>query len=117
MTGARIDWDGVNGLVQYDMQGNPVSWLNLEAEAYFKDAYLSGRVEAKEGYFGDNLRLVDGKIQIQRPDGAVWMQDGLVKSNYSVFPQIPEMKGVAVWNGVRSEEHTSELQSRGHIVC
>ena len=102
MTGARIDWDGVNGLVQYDMQGNPVSWINLEAEAYFKDAYLSGRVEAKEGYFGDNLRLVDGKIQIQRPDGAVWMQDGLVKSNYSVFPQIPEMKGVAVWNGVNS---------------
>src|SRR5690625_7503615 len=78
------------------MQRNPVSWLNLEAELYFKDAYLSGRVEAKEGYFGDNLRLVDGKIQIQRPDGAVWMQDGLVKSNYSVFPQIPEMKRVAV---------------------
>src|SRR5439155_25884286 len=22
-----------------------------------------------------------------------------------------------VWNGVRSEEHTSELQSRGHLVC
>src|SRR5690625_8043314 len=30
------------------------------------------------------------------------MQDGLFKSNYSVFPQIPEMKGVAVWNGVNS---------------
>src|SRR5690625_1149244 len=26
-------------------------------------------------------------------------------------------KGLLIPNGIRSEEHTSELQSRGHLVC
>ena len=84
ITGARLEWDGVNGLVQYDMLGNPVSWLDLDANAHFANAFLSGRIEAQEGYFGDNLRLVDGKIQIIRPDGAISMDDGMVRQDYSV---------------------------------
>src|SRR5699024_9328776 len=40
--------------------------------------------EALEGFFGDNMRLVDGKLEIVRPDGAVWLQDGMVASDYTI---------------------------------
>src|SRR5699024_2169006 len=52
VTGARLEWDGVNGLVQYNALGEPVSWLDLDANAHFANAFLSGRLEALEGYFG-----------------------------------------------------------------
>src|SRR5699024_8578315 len=83
-TGARIEWDGVNGLVQYDRDEEPVSWLDLEGDAHFDNAFLSGRVEAKEGYFGDNLRLVDGKLEIVRPDGAVSTTDGMTRASQAI---------------------------------
>src|SRR5699024_8564448 len=72
ITGARLEWDGVNGLVQYNANNEPVAWINLDAEAYFKDAFLSGRVEALEGYFGVNQRVTigDDGFTIIRPDGA-----------------------------------------------
>src|SRR5690625_3442892 len=57
ITGARLEWDGVNGLVQYDSAGNPVSWIDLDANAHFANAFLSGRIEALEGYFGKNKRV------------------------------------------------------------
>src|SRR2546422_6975537 len=34
-----------------------------------------------------------------------------------VEQQIPQQSRVALEDGVRSEEHTSELQSRLHLVC
>src|SRR5699024_1686155 len=37
-TGARLEWDGVNGLIQYDSSGNAVSWLDLDANAHFANA-------------------------------------------------------------------------------
>lgn len=45
---------------------------------------FAGKLQAKEGYFGDNLRLVDGKLEIVRPDGAVSTTDGMVKGSQSV---------------------------------
>src|SRR5690625_4591919 len=97
ITGARLEWDGVNGLVQYDSAGNPVSWIDLDANAHFANAFLSGRIEANAGFFGDNLRLVDGKIQIIRPDGAVWMQDGMTNNNYSVSSYDPHDMDISIW--------------------
>src|SRR5690625_4030122 len=86
ITGARLEWDGVNGLVQYDMQGNPVSWIDLDANAHFANAFLSGRVEALEGYFGknQNVTIGDDGLTIKRPDGATWMQNGMVHQDYNV---------------------------------
>ena len=86
ITGARLEWDGVNGLVQYDSSGNPVSWLDLDANAHFANAFLSGRIEALEGYFGKNKRVTvgDDGLTIQRPDGAIWMQDGVVNQDYAI---------------------------------
>src|SRR5690625_5859132 len=86
ITGARLEWDGVNGLVQYDSAGNPVSWIDLDANAHFANAFLSGRIEALEGYFGENKRVTigDDGLTIERPDGAIWAQNGLVHQDYSV---------------------------------
>lgn len=45
---------------------------------------FAGRMQALEGYFGDNLRLVDGKLEIVRPDGAVSTTDGMVKASQAI---------------------------------
>ena len=90
-TGARIEWDGVNGFVQYDQSGNPVNWFNLDGELYATNGYFTGTVNAKAGYFGDNLSLVNGKLRITRPDGAVWMQDGVVRQDYNISGFDPRM--------------------------
>src|SRR5690625_240985 len=85
-TGARIEWDGVNGLVQYDQQGRTTSQIDIGGNARFANAFVTGRVEATEGYFGKNKRVTigDDGLTIQRPDGAVWMQDGMVNQDYNV---------------------------------
>ena len=102
LTGARLEWDGVNGLVQYSSDGEPVSWLDLDANAHFANAFLSGRVEAQEGFFGENMRLVDGKLEIVRPDGAIWMQDGLVAQDYNVSSFDPYDMDSANYDGDRT---------------
>src|SRR5690554_6998253 len=45
---------------------------------------------------------------------ASWIQTGMVASIHSVRVS---RRGVAVSSEIRSEEHTSELQSRPHLVC
>lgn len=92
-TGARIEWDGVNGLVQYDQQGRTTSQIDLDGNARFANAFVTGRVEATEGYFGKNKRVTigDDGLTIKRPDGAVWMQDGLVYADYSINGYDPYM--------------------------
>ncbi len=93
VTGARLEWDGVNGFVQYDAQGNPVSWFDLEGNARLVNAYLTGRVEATEGWFGKNKRVTigDDGLTIERPDGAIWMQNGVVKNDFAVSGFDPHM--------------------------
>ena len=85
-TGARIEWDGVNGLVQYDQQGRTTSQIDLDGNARFANAFVTGRVEATEGYFGKNKRVTigDDGLTIKRPDGATWMEDGYVHQDYTV---------------------------------
>src|SRR5699024_4225162 len=92
-TGARLEWDGVNGLVQYNALGEPVSWLDLDANAHFANAFLSGRVEANSGHFGKNKRVTigDDGLTIQRPDGAVWMQNGEIHQDYTISGFDPRM--------------------------
>jgi len=92
-TGARIEWDGVNGLVQYDQQERTTSQIDLDGNARFANAFVTGRVEATEGYFGKNKRVTigDDGLTIQRPDGAVWMQDGLVRQDFAVSGFDPHM--------------------------
>ena len=98
-TGARIEWDGVNGFVQYDQSGNPVNWFNLDGELYATNGYFTGTVNAKAGYFGDNLSLVNGKLRITRPDGAVWLQDGMTLSDYMVSGYDPHLMDASIHDG------------------
>src|SRR5690625_5071185 len=95
-TGAGLWFDGVNGLYFVDALGNHVGWWNLDGELYSKDVNLTGRIEALEGYFGDNMSLVDGKLQIVRPDGAVWMQNGMSKQDYSMTGYDPYFMDAAM---------------------
>src|SRR5690625_6920420 len=62
------------------------SQIDLDGNARFANAYVTGRVEATEGYFGKNKRVTigDDGLTIERPDGAIWMQDGLVHQDYTV---------------------------------
>src|SRR5207253_7407715 len=73
-----------------------------------------------------------GSVSVQsRPAGArVFMNNRLIGSTPLAIPDLPagpaavriEMDGYQTWattvhvNAGRSEEHTSELQSRGHLV-
>src|SRR5690625_3680495 len=46
VSGARIEWDGVNGLVQYDANDNVVTHLSLDGDATF-----SGHLQGAKGTF------------------------------------------------------------------
>src|SRR5690625_1347091 len=41
----------------------------------------------------------------------------LVGGGYAEYVAVPEGQLLPIPEGFRSEEHTSELQSRGHLVC
>lgn len=89
-TGARIEWDGVNGLVQYNRDEEPKSWLDLEGNAHFENAYISGRIEALEGYIGDNISITDdGGIEIVRDDGAISSENGMISGGEPLTPYDP----------------------------
>src|SRR5699024_424847 len=105
ITGARLEWDGVNGLVQYDAQGNPVSWLDIDANAHFANAFLSGRIEALEGYFGKNKNATigDDGLTIKRPDGAIWMRNGLVYQDYNINGYDPYLMDYGNETGAESK--------------
>lgn len=92
-TGARIVWSGLDGIVQYDQQGRTTSQIDLDGNARFANAFVTGRVEATEGYFGKNKRVTigDDGLTIKRPDGAVWMQNGIVKQDFAISGFDPHM--------------------------
>src|SRR5690625_5156072 len=106
VSGDRIEWDGVNGLVQYDQQGRTTSQIDLDGNARFANAFVTGRVEATEGYFGKNKRVTigDDGLTIQRPDDAVWMENGLVVSDYVISQYDPHLTTQKIYdaNGTRS---------------
>src|SRR5207302_11514766 len=59
-------------------------------------------------------------VEIARESGVAWV--GVRRSNHagagSTYACIPVAHGmVGIYSAVRSEEHTSELQSRENLVC
>src|SRR5256884_5793903 len=58
---------------------------------------------------GSRWRLLDGDTELV-PGVTVLRTDGHTPGHQSLFVELPE-------SGPRSEEHTSELQSRLHLVC
>ncbi|MFD2628779.1 phage tail spike protein [Oceanobacillus kapialis] len=61
-----------------------VLYFDTNGNMKLDNAFLRGRIEALEGFFGNNMSLSNGELQITRPDGAVWMQSGLTQQDYNV---------------------------------
>src|SRR5439155_17827789 len=59
------------------------------------------------------MRLAEVRVQHKRP--SVFLNRFLMPETGGYIPQ--EKRPRPMGEGVRSEEHTSELQSRGHLVC
>src|SRR5207253_6005414 len=57
---------------------------------------------------------VGGSIRFDPSGFAAWLRQSMIKTVVSWNQQIPELPCLII---DRSEEHTSELQSRGHLVC
>ncbi|MDQ0158800.1 phage tail spike protein [Alkalibacillus salilacus] len=58
--GARLEFDGVNGLIQYDENDNPVGWIDLDGNAHFENGYFSGEIQAETGKFAGELEGATG---------------------------------------------------------
>ncbi|UTR14091.1 phage tail protein [Salipaludibacillus sp. LMS25] len=77
VTGARIEWDGLNGFVQYDIDGNPVSWLDLEGNAHFENGYFSGEIS------NDTVLIDHDGVTVD--DGNFYLRDANSDVAYSII--------------------------------
>src|SRR5690625_7017719 len=79
-------------------------------------------------YFGEEMEFIEGAIEAQDYDLYIYLEPDVkwVDDGYRTFsdPEVREktnniLKKMFYDRGIeyRSEEHTSELQSRGHLVC
>jgi len=102
-TGAGLWFDGVNGLYFVDALGSHVGWWNLDGELYSKDVNLTGRIEALEGYFGEDqtIRIRNGRVEMVRQDGAISMSDGMVRQDFAVSGFDPPLTDTINFDGVR----------------
>src|SRR5690625_1271927 len=97
---AKVSKDGVINAIEMSPETTKFSANRVEfaGHVFGKDATFNGRLEAKEGYFGDNIRLRNGKMEIVRPDGAVSMTDGMIKESQAVGGFDPMFMGNQVWS-------------------
>src|SRR2546422_3931854 len=77
-------------------------------------AYHAGRPRAPEGEGGGFRRAVEGWRALRTDEGAEFDARVALAAD-TIAPQVTW--GTSPGMVVRSEEHTSELQSRLHLVC
>ncbi|MFA8439292.1 phage tail spike protein [Pueribacillus sp. YX66] len=93
ITGARIEWDGINGLVQYDADGNPVSWLDLDGNAHFENGYFKGEIYAESGHFSGDVTGATGTFgEVTVNEGDITVKDALSNVKALVTP-LPNLLG------------------------
>src|SRR5690625_6071906 len=80
---------------------------------------VRGRARSLGSARGPACAEVGRDLQGSRPPGVLLTHlldlDGERFQRAAVIAQLPQLPGDGL--GARSEEHTSELQSRGHLVC
>nr|WP_026681899.1 phage tail spike protein [Priestia megaterium] len=82
--GARVEWDGSKGLVQYNSNNIATSWLDLEGNAHFENGYFNGEIHAESGTFKGILSgatgTFSGKVETSQliVDNPNIEQDGMV---------------------------------------
>src|SRR5690625_6556345 len=98
----------------------PIYWLDLGHVYSSGDVYtrtqglsLSDRLTANSFRFdaGQQASVIDGRLNVSTLTGKA--QGITVQQAISVDQMELDSRG----GTLRSEEHTSELQSRGHLVC
>src|SRR5690625_5067664 len=94
-------------MVEFQPEENPYTSGNGTFEEhglpYLKDPSITiDPLPHNSSYFEARLEFVKNYFES--------MSNGGLQISYQVLPQIQRVNG-------RSEEHTSELQSRGHLVC
>src|SRR3712207_8024015 len=72
------------------------------------------RSEGELDGLGDAL---DGQVTDDGPVGTVGADLGGAEGHVGVIAHVEEVGGADVRVALRSEEHTSELQSRQYLVC
>src|SRR5690625_6263378 len=77
------------------------------ARLYHIDSYAQIQKIEHKDRIGDSIEIIDimppqERIPLEPNFKGAWMLGGHIQTNGF---------------GIRSEEHTSELQSRGHLVC
>ncbi|MGX9931947.1 phage tail spike protein [Virgibacillus salarius] len=88
VTGARIAWDGVNGLIQYDMDGNVVGRMSLDGTSYFKNGYFEGEVQAQTGHFSGDVSGATGTFgEVTVKNGNFTLEDDISDMKYSATPK------------------------------
>src|SRR3712207_8814555 len=93
-------------------KGKIVDWLSVEADVVvrFQGGHNAGHtlVIGNQTY---KLSLLPSGVV--RPGKLAVIGNGVVLDPYALVEEIDKLRG----QGVRSEEHTSELQSRQYLVC
>ncbi|WP_121605386.1 phage tail spike protein [Virgibacillus sp. Bac332] len=88
VTGARIAWDGVNGLIQYDMEGNVVGRMSLDGTSYFKNGYFEGEIQAQTGHFSGDVSGASGTFgNVTVKNGDFTLEDDVTSTPYSATPK------------------------------
>src|SRR5207249_5876114 len=92
------------------IQMDPIDTINIDADSTFALALeAQARGHALFHYLPDALTLHDGRLYARARPLEVMRRQG----NHHRFGSFEELDLA----GVRSEEHTSELQSRFDVVC
>src|SRR5690625_6819130 len=109
------DTDPFNAADRYDVLINEddAKELDIEEEEAIVVYNKYGTFHGRAKY----AKIKEGNIGLHWPEGNQLIPEGV----YEEHAGIPEYSAAAIVEKAetfhRSEEHTSELQSRGHLVC
>lgn len=93
VTGARITWDGINGLLQYDEDGNLTGRIDLDGTSYFKNGYFEGIIEALEGHFGGDVTGASGTFgKVSVNEGDITFKDEQSSTEFSLISKANLLK-------------------------